>query len=612
MSEPVKLYVYDLSQGLAKSMSLALTGKQIDGIWHTSVVVYGQEIYYGQGIMTVLPGTTQHGSPLQMIDIGETFLPQDVVIEYIDSLRSVYTAEKYHLLDFNCNTFSNDLCQFLCGKDIPAHITGLPTDFINTPFGQSILPMIENMFGQSQLRPSIPAAAAAAPHSEAVNRILQGEQPTADALSLLQGISSAAMSAAPTEKNPIQEVKSARMMEELVADYQAVVVMFTSPTCGPCQMIKPKFKELVQEKNNQPAGKIRVLAVLLDMSTAMDAQHYNIRGVPTFYFYLNGKKYSEFSGADYAELKSQLDMLLFEAYPPHPHRKVLLKTIHNQPNVPILYNVNLDKLDVIYDKLYGFINLTEQEKKTIEDTKLCLNNKKTLDVLSWSQLVDVLLEKLSSDQWFPLLDIFKSLLLHQEVSQFYTKNPSQLGKILELATKNEASLGRATWIMILRVACNLFSDSTLSTTYFTSHLEGATYRTILTQLLITSLLSQDSQIRQAAASLAYNCSTNVSIERLKKEEGTWTGMTEQEDDDWQVELLSAVADALTKEKDEEILHRLLATIGKLLFLLPETSSISNLLSALDFSNIIDTKKKEGVIKSSQLIGLSSDICKLIK
>jgi|JXWR01.1.fsa_nt_gb hypothetical protein len=41
--------------------------------------------------MTVLPGTTQHGSPLQMIDIGETFLPQDVVIEYIDSLRSVYT-----------------------------------------------------------------------------------------------------------------------------------------------------------------------------------------------------------------------------------------------------------------------------------------------------------------------------------------------------------------------------------------------------------------------------------------------------------------------------------------------------------------------------------------
>lgn len=30
---PVQLYVYDLSRGMAKSMSLALTGKQIDGIW---------------------------------------------------------------------------------------------------------------------------------------------------------------------------------------------------------------------------------------------------------------------------------------------------------------------------------------------------------------------------------------------------------------------------------------------------------------------------------------------------------------------------------------------------------------------------------------------------
>ena len=32
MSEPVKLYVYDLSQGMARSMSRQLTGKQIDGI----------------------------------------------------------------------------------------------------------------------------------------------------------------------------------------------------------------------------------------------------------------------------------------------------------------------------------------------------------------------------------------------------------------------------------------------------------------------------------------------------------------------------------------------------------------------------------------------------
>lgn len=63
----------------------------IDGIWHTAVVVYSQEFYYGQGIMTSEPGTTQHGRPLEVIDIGETYLPLEVVIEYIDSLRSIYT-----------------------------------------------------------------------------------------------------------------------------------------------------------------------------------------------------------------------------------------------------------------------------------------------------------------------------------------------------------------------------------------------------------------------------------------------------------------------------------------------------------------------------------------
>lgn len=33
MSNPVKLYVYDLSNGLAKQLSRQLTGKQIDGVW---------------------------------------------------------------------------------------------------------------------------------------------------------------------------------------------------------------------------------------------------------------------------------------------------------------------------------------------------------------------------------------------------------------------------------------------------------------------------------------------------------------------------------------------------------------------------------------------------
>ena len=34
--------LYDLSQGMAKSMSRMIIGKQVDGIWHTGIVVYGR------------------------------------------------------------------------------------------------------------------------------------------------------------------------------------------------------------------------------------------------------------------------------------------------------------------------------------------------------------------------------------------------------------------------------------------------------------------------------------------------------------------------------------------------------------------------------------------
>jgi desumoylating isopeptidase 1 len=77
--EPVHLYIYDLSRGLARNLSQGLIGRQIDGIWHTSVVCYGYEIYYGQGIfVTDRVGRTQYGTPVEIKDMGITEIPQEV------------------------------------------------------------------------------------------------------------------------------------------------------------------------------------------------------------------------------------------------------------------------------------------------------------------------------------------------------------------------------------------------------------------------------------------------------------------------------------------------------------------------------------------------------
>ena len=84
MGHPVKLYAYDLSGGMARTMSRQLTGIQIDGIWyvdpyyiklfslpkcqqrHSSVVAFGKEIYYGQGVYICAPGTSHVSGPTHL------------------------------------------------------------------------------------------------------------------------------------------------------------------------------------------------------------------------------------------------------------------------------------------------------------------------------------------------------------------------------------------------------------------------------------------------------------------------------------------------------------------------------------------------------------------
>ena len=89
----VQLYVYDLSRGLARQMSLPFLGTQIDAVYHTSLVFEGIEYFFGAGIQTCLPGSTHHGQPMEIVPMGSTELPLEVILEHLDSLKTIYTAE---------------------------------------------------------------------------------------------------------------------------------------------------------------------------------------------------------------------------------------------------------------------------------------------------------------------------------------------------------------------------------------------------------------------------------------------------------------------------------------------------------------------------------------
>ena len=61
-----------------------LLGKHIEGIWHTSLIVYGKEYYFGKGICYNLVGNTPFGKPTRVVDLGETRKSEERFYEGLD------------------------------------------------------------------------------------------------------------------------------------------------------------------------------------------------------------------------------------------------------------------------------------------------------------------------------------------------------------------------------------------------------------------------------------------------------------------------------------------------------------------------------------------------
>ena len=152
MVEQVRVNVYDLSRGMAKAMSGALLGKQLDWVPHTGVVVFGMEYFYGGGVQMLPPSdvVARFGiTPVQTLELGPTELTREVFHDYLAEVSPRYTHETYDLLSHNCNNFSDEICKFLTGgKGLPPSIMDLPNEFLSTPMGQALQPVITGLQNQ--------------------------------------------------------------------------------------------------------------------------------------------------------------------------------------------------------------------------------------------------------------------------------------------------------------------------------------------------------------------------------------------------------------------------------------------------------------------------------
>lgn len=134
--QEVFLRVYDLSGGMAKVFSESLIGFKVDGIWHTSIEIFGNEYYFQNGLLVQPAGSTHYGQVVERISLGYTNCSQEELAEFFECSKETWTPATYNLFDNNCNNFSDWLANFLVGTSIPAHILELPEKVKASPFYQ--------------------------------------------------------------------------------------------------------------------------------------------------------------------------------------------------------------------------------------------------------------------------------------------------------------------------------------------------------------------------------------------------------------------------------------------------------------------------------------------
>lgn len=562
---------------------MALTGTQIDAVYHTSLVFNNVEYYFGQGIQTALPGSTHHGQPMEKVRMGKSELPFEVIEEYLQSLSSVYTPEvwvrpscrlptnevqSYDLFLHNCNNFTQDLSMFLVGKSIPEHIRNLPETFLRTPLGQMLKPQLEG----------------------ALRGVTQAPGPG------LPGPS--ARPAAVQSQNKVRVVTNLSELETQLssASKSCAVIFFTSATCPPCKMMYPLYDELAEE-----AGPGAVL-IKVDTSIAQDVgMRYSIRATPTFMTLLRGEQLDQWSGADAGKLRGNVRLLLEMAHPTHRHRELRLPSFQRTITNYVMYK-KTPPLEKLVQKLkphdqdatlLSIIDFIKRRTESAADTPL------PTDLPHFAPYLTQTFQSLPIEHRFALVDLVRLLFIDPRVAGYFAEDTAHT-LLLTLFTLDDSSESNTPYnlrIVTVQLACNLFS-----TPLYTHHLSSPTnpLRPTLLSLLTSTLLDTHSNLRVVAASLAYNLAAinhNARFTTTTNQDAGAEPLTEEE----QVALTASVAEALTQETSSaEALHGLLFALGLLVYEAPDDGAVLDLCRALGVKDVVDGKKGVEGVKGDSL------------
>merc|ERR1712050_335294 len=100
----------------------------------------------------------------------------------------------------------------------------------------------------------------------------------------------------------VQKVASAEEFNTAISGSELTVVDFFATWCGPCRMIAPYLEELSKDY----AGKVKFIKVDVDELEDLSAEQ-EVKAMPTFSFFKDGKKLESFAGANKDKIKNTVD-----------------------------------------------------------------------------------------------------------------------------------------------------------------------------------------------------------------------------------------------------------------------------------------------------------------
>ena len=435
--------------------------------------------------------------------------------------------------------------------------------------------------------------------------------PSPLASSLLSSVAGQATAPTPTatpspETSPLTLVSSSSNFDSILKQHSAVVVNFTNtPGCPSCRVIKPVYEAIASNNADSHGQAVRFVEVELGIGEGRDiASRYQVQATPTFMFFHDGKKVDELKGASKKELEVKVEALFDDCFPRHPHRKLYLPAIEGIPTASIM-STNAPNFSALLTKLESFgadkgnLSMLRERVVPLLDRKATTSDTELRSLIgAWTSTSNDLLSLLQPACSFPVIDLWRVGLLDQRISDIVAISLSPapsppvdpISPILSIASStlsaSSTSTSKPFLLTVLRLLTNLLAPLPLANLLLSSSSPSPLQNDIVS-ILVDSLLHPDTSVRSTSAGVALNIASWR--HRLAKDQRK--GADEVEESAWDVEVISALVEAVGREADEDIAHRLLAALGLLVYLSPNSGSVQPLLDVLDAKGAIEGKMK---------------------